>query len=210
MFEKDTYFTNPESSQEDFRVCVYCASSPHIDERFFRAAQQLGKLFAENNFTCIDGAGKAGLMGALNDSILAHGGNIIGVIPQFMVDSGWHHSNLTKTIVTETMHERKQTMAQLSNAIVALPGGVGTLEELLEIVTWKQLGLYKSPIVIANIDNYYSPLLEMFEKMIGENFMAAAYREMWQIAASPEEVVECLKKKTSWNFKLSKYDKKEL
>ncbi|MDR1517239.1 MAG: TIGR00730 family Rossman fold protein, partial [Dysgonamonadaceae bacterium] len=162
-------------------------------------------LLAENDFSCINGAGKAGLMGALNDSVLENGGSVTGIIPRFMVDSGWCHPKLTKTIVTETMHERKQTMSRLADAVVALPGGVGTMEELLEIITWKQLGLYRNPILITNINGYYAPLFELFDKMIAENFMAAAYRDMWQVADSPEEIIACLKKNEPWNPKWNKY-----
>ena len=209
MSKIENLHANPESSPGGFRVCVYCASSPHIDDVYFDAANQLGRLLAENGFSCVNGAGKSGLMGALNDSVLENGGCITGVIPRFMVDSGWCHSRLSETIVTETMHERKRAMAHLADAVVALPGGVGTMEELLEIITWKQLGLYGNPIVIANINNYYSPLLEMLDKIIDENFMAADYRDMWQVAGSPQEIIDCLRKKKPWNPEFSKYDKKE-
>ncbi len=151
--------TNPSLPTDDFGAVIYCASSSDIDAIYVDAATRLGELLAENNITCINGGGNLGLMGAIIDSILLHRGKVKGVIPKFMVDSGWGHQHLTEQIVTATMHERKQKMAELSNAAIAMPGGVGTLEELLEIITWKQLGLYKHPIIILNINNYSMTIL---------------------------------------------------
>ena len=115
---------------------------------------------------------------------------------------------LTEQIVTSTMHERKQKMADLSNAVIALPGGVGTLEELLEIITWKQLGLYKHPIVILNTNNYYSALLEMFDNMIEQNFMHERYRNMWTVVDTPEEAIAEISKETSTFSHLTKFEDK--
>ncbi|HBL34809.1 MAG TPA: TIGR00730 family Rossman fold protein [Porphyromonadaceae bacterium] len=193
-----------------FRVVVYCASSSYIDKRYTDAATRLGQLLAEKHITCITGAGKQGLMGAVNDAVLQHGGQAIGIIPRFMVDSGWCHSRLSELQVTETMHIRKSKMAGMSDAAIALPGGMGTLEELAELITWKQLGLYKNPIVILNIDGYYTPLLDFFEKMIREQFMPSLYRDLWFVATSPEEAVEVLQKIPAWDTSISKYPKKEL
>lgn len=191
-------------------VVVYCASSAHIEDTYFDAAKQLGKLLADNKITCITGAGRQGLMGALNDSVLENNGKVKGIIPQFMIDSGWCHHQLSELLVTESMHERKFLMAQHSDAAIALPGGLGTLEELAEILTWKQLGLYDKPIIILNIRGYYNPLLEMFEKMIDEKFLHQSYRKMWQVVYSPEEVIGCLQNFEAWNHSFTKYDKKEL
>lgn len=173
-------------------ICVYCASSANIDTIYIEAATQLGRLFAENKITCINGAGKQGLMGALNNSILQYGGKVLGIIPQFMVDNDWCHNALSETIVTETMHERKALMASKADAIIALPGGMGTLEELTEIITWHQIGLYKKRIIILNINGYYNPLLTFFDKMIDEKFMPAASRSAWQVVKSVEEVIKTL------------------
>src|SRR5690554_3567621 len=172
---------NSSFNTDEFGAVVYSASSDAIDKVYVDAATRLGELLAEKNITCINGGGNLGLMGAVIDSVLSHGGKVKGVIPKFMVDSGWSHQNLTEQIVTNTMHERKQKMAELSNAAIALPGGVGTLEELLEIITWKQLGLYKNPIIILNTNNYYSSLLKMFDNMIEQNFMHERYRDMWRV-----------------------------
>lgn len=176
----------------EYSVVVYCASSAQIGQCYIDAATLLGKLLAENGITCINGAGKQGLMGALNDAVLRHGGKVKGVIPRFMVDAGWGHDLLTETIVTGTLHERKAAMADHSDAVIALPGGVGTLEELAEIITWKQLGLYQHPIVLLNTNGYYNPLLAFFDQMIEEKFMKSESREMWQVASTPAEVIALL------------------
>ncbi len=173
-------------------VVVYCASSSLIDACYFDAAERLGELLAANGILCINGAGKEGLMGALNDSVLRHGGAVKGIIPQFMVDAGWCHDQLNETIITQTIHERKESMAESADAVIALPGGVGTLEELAEIITWKQLGLYDNPVIILNTNDYYQPLLSFFDKMMEAKFLNRANGDMWQVASTPEEAVGLL------------------
>jgi uncharacterized protein (TIGR00730 family) len=137
----------------------------------------------------INGAGSIGLMRTISDETLKAGGTVTGIIPRFMVDSGWCHNGLTELIRTETMHERKQMMANRSDAAIALPGGYGTLEELLEIITWRQLGLYKKTIIILNTNNYYDPLLEMFSRATCEKFIRAEQTHLWHVAETPEEVI---------------------
>lgn len=191
---------------EKREVVVYCASSANIASIYFDAASKLGELLAKNDISCINGAGKDGLMGALNNSVLKYGGRVKGIIPRFMVDAGWGHDHLTETTITETIHERKAVMAKSADAVIALPGGIGTLEELAEIITWKQLGLYLKPIIILNINNYYEPLLALLEKMISEKFMKEVYRDLWLVASSPEEAVELIRTATDWNIDCTKYD----
>ena len=147
-------------------VCVYSASSTKIPEIYFQAADELGRLLGERGLRVVNGAGNIGLMRAVSDATLAAGGTVTGVIPRFMVEQDWYHKGLTELIVTETMHERKQRMADLADAVIALPGGCGTFEELLEIITWKQLGLFTNPIVILNTDGYYDALLALFERAV--------------------------------------------
>ena len=156
-------------------VCVYSASSTKIDAVYFQAAETLGRLLAEHHIRLINGAGSIGLMCSVADAVLKNGGEVTGVIPRFMVEQNWHHTGLTELIEVGSMHERKQKMASLSDGIIALPGGCGTLEELLEIITWKQLGLYLNPIIILNTNRFFDPLLEMLEKAIDENFMQSEY-----------------------------------
>ncbi|MDR2969532.1 MAG: TIGR00730 family Rossman fold protein [Tannerellaceae bacterium] len=173
-------------------VCVYCASSTKIDPVYFEAADRLGRLLGKQGLKVINGAGSIGLMKAVSDSALKAGGTVTGVIPRFMVKENWHHPGLTELIEVETMHERKQKMADLSDAAIALPGGCGTLEELLEVITWKQLGLYLKPIVILNTNRYYDPLIDMLRRAIDEQFMRPQHQTMWAVADTPEEAVDMI------------------
>lgn len=186
-------------------VCVYCASSTKIDKEYFDAAEKLGKLLADKNIRLINGAGNIGLMRSVSDAVLSAGGKVTGVIPRFMVEQGWQHDNLTELIEVESMHERKQTMAGLSDAVIALPGGVGTLEELLEIITWKQLGLYLNPIVVLNVKGYFNPLLDMLEKAIGEQFMRRQHSEIWSVAHTPEDAIEAIYRMPVWDISIRKF-----
>ena len=186
-------------------VCVYCASSTQIDEKYFRAAKELGTLIAKKGLRLITGAGNMGLMCAVEDAVLAAGGKATGIIPTFMINEGWHHTGLSELIETQTMHERKQMMADMSDGVIALPGGCGTLEELLEIITWKQLGLYLNPIVILNIDGYYDHLLSQLRKAISENFMREIHGDIWKVATTPEEAIELLYTTPAWNGKMRGY-----
>ena len=186
-------------------VCVYSASSTKIAPIYFEAAQELGKLLARQRINLINGAGCLGLMCSISDAALAAGGTVTGVIPHFMVEQGWHHKGLTKLIETESMHERKKIMADLSDGVIALPGGCGTLEELLEIITWKQLGLYLKPIVILNINGFYNPLLEMLEHAIEENFMRQEHGHIWQVATTPQEALNLLYSTPLWSKDIRKF-----
>lgn len=186
-------------------VCVYCASSTQIDRKFFDAAEELGHLIAQHGLTLITGAGNLGLMNTIENAALEAGGKVTGVIPTFMVREGWHHTGLTQLIETPSMHERKQTMANLSDGIIALPGGCGTMEELLEIITWKQLGLYLNPIVILNIDGYYDALLAQLAKAVEENFMRAIHAGIWSVATTPEEAIELLLNTPKWDKNIRKF-----
>lgn len=153
----------------------------------------------------VNGAGNMGLMSAVSDSALAAGGKVTGVIPHFMAEQGWHHTGLSRLIVVKDMHERKKTMASLSDAVIALPGGCGTLEELLEVITWKQLGLYLKPIVLLNVCGYYDPLLEMFARAVKEHFMGSRHTDIWQVAATPQEAVELIHDTPQWDASLDKF-----
>lgn len=186
-------------------VCVYSASSTKIDKAYFEAAAQLGRLLAGKHIRLINGAGNIGLMRSVADAVLENGGEVTGVIPEFMIEQGWHHSGLTELVAVESMHERKKRMADLSDAVIALPGGCGTLEELLEIITWKQLGLYLNPIVILNINGFFDPLLHMLEKAIDENFMRRRHADIWHVARTPEEAVELIHTIPVWDSSIRKF-----
>lgn len=185
-------------------VCVYSASSTQIDRCYFEVAQQLGKLLGSKQIRLINGAGRQGLMRSVADATLAHGGEVTGVIPRFMMEQGWHHTGLTRLLEVESMHARKQLMADLSDAVIALPGGCGTLEELLEIITWKQLGLYLNPVVILNTNGFFDPLLAMLERAMEEQFMRRQHGAIWQVAHTPEEAVELIHTLPVWDASVRK------
>ena len=186
-------------------VCVYSASSTKIASVYFEAAEKLGSLLAKQHIRLINGAGSIGLMRSVADAVLENGGEVTGVIPHFMVEQNWHHTGLTELIEVTSMHERKQKMANLSDGIIALPGGCGTLEELLEIITWKQLGLYLDPIIIVNVGGFFDPLLEMLERAIEENFMRRQHGDIWKVARTPEEAVELLQTTPVWDASIRKF-----
>lgn len=186
-------------------VCIYCASSTQIDEKYFRAAEELGRLIAQKGLRLITGAGNQGLMNAIEEGALAAGGKVTGIIPTFMMEEGWHHTGLTELIETRTIHERKEMMAKLSDGVIALPGGCGTLEELLEIITWKQLSLYLNPIIILNIDGYYDHLLAQLRQAIDENFMRAIHGDIWKVATTPDEAIDLLFTTPVWNGRMRGY-----
>jgi uncharacterized protein (TIGR00730 family) len=181
------------------RVCVFAASSSRIDSAFLQAAGELGTVFAREGVHAVFGGGGIGLMGILADSMLAAGGKITGVIPGFMMDEGWGHAAVTDMIVTADMSERKKTIFAMSDAAVALPGGVGTLEELTEGITLKQLGQFNKPIIIVNVNGFYDHLIEFFEHMFRGNFIRLEHKDIWQIVTTAEEVVPAILNYTGWH-----------
>ena len=185
------------------RVAVYAASSSQVSCEYIDAAAELGRTLAAEGIEIVYGAGKVGLMGALADAALDAGGKVTGVIPQFMVDNGWCREKLTNLIVTPDMHTRKEKIVSLADATIALPGGVGTLEELMEIITWKQLGLYANPIVILNTRGYFNPLKEMLERAVEEKFMREIHRNLWSIADTPRQAADLIRN-TQWDTAISK------
>ena len=187
------------------KIAVYCASSTKIRPSFFEAAAAVGRLLAEKGVGVVTGAGRLGLMNTVQEAALQVGGNVTGVIPEFMVKEGWHHEGLTELIVTRDMHERKQTIADMSDGCIALPGGCGTLEELLEVITWKQLGLYLNPIVILNQDGYYDALLSQLQTAVEEHFMRDVHADIWCVATTPEEAVEQVLNTPQWDGTIRKF-----
>ena len=186
-------------------VCVYSASSTKIADCYFQAARELGELLGHHGIRLVNGAGNLGLMRACADACLEAGGQVTGVIPRFMVEQGWQHPGLTELIETEDMHTRKQTMARLSDSVIALPGGCGTLEELLEIITWKQLGLYLNPIVVLNTNGFYDPLLKMLDRAAEEHFMRPAHLDIWKVASTPTEAIDLLYSTPVWDKEIRKF-----
>lgn len=194
-------------TQQVKTVTVYGASSPNIDSGYMDAAKRLGQIFAQSGIRIVTGAGSTGLMAAVEDGALEAGGEAIGIIPTFMVREGWMHNSLTQVIETEDMHKRKELMAQMADAVVALPGGPGTFEELMEIVTWKMLALFDKPIVILNTNSYYEPLLNMLHKSAECGFMRSEFLNAWVVVDNPEDVLPAINSALEWNPGVDKYQK---
>ncbi len=185
-------------------ICVYCASSTKINQRYYDAAAEVGELIAHSGCRLVNGAGNMGLMRTCADAVLNNGGEAVGVIPQFMIDLDWHYADMSDLIVTHDMHDRKKKLAEMSDGCIALPGGCGTLEELMEIITWKQLGLYTKPVVILNIDGYYDSLLAMLQKAADEHFMRPEHLQLWTVATTPKEAVEQVLNTPEWDKRIAK------
>ena len=180
-------------------IAVYCASSNKVRASFVEAAETLGTIFASHGIRLIYGDGGIGLMAAVAKGVLDAGGEAVGVIPRFMVEQGWNNPRSTETIVTETMHERKALICDISDAMVALPGGIGTFEELLECLTWKQLGLHSNPVVILNTDGYYDRLLACIDLMVEEQMMRPIHKDMYVVVSTPEEVLPAILGGPQWD-----------
>lgn len=187
------------------RVSVFCASSAKVNSSYLKAASKLGQVLAEAGIAANYGGGAIGLMGSLADSMLSAGGSIRGIIPRFMVEQGWNHRELKDMLVVVDMHERKKRLAENIDAIIALPGGVGTLEELLEMITLKQLGQVLVPIIILNTNNFYDPFLELLERMVDEKFMREIHRDIWTVVDQPEEVLKAIDNAPNWDGSSIKY-----
>jgi len=180
-------------------VCVYCASSRTAHPEYREAAFRLGEALAEHSITVIYGGGGKGSMGALADGALSKGGRVIGILPRFMAELEWGHRGLSELKLVEDMRTRKHLMLTDAHAAVALPGGCGTLEELLEAITLKRLGLFLGPIVLVNTRGYFQPLLELLARAVDERFMDDRHPLMWQVVAQPEEVPEALERAPVWS-----------
>lgn len=185
-------------------VSVFCASSQKVDPVYFQDTSELGEILALNHIHVLYGGGAIGLMGCLADTMLNKGGKITGIIPQFMLEQGWGHSKV-EHIVVATMHERKKKLSENTDAIIALPGGVGTLEELLEMITLKQLGKLLIPIVILNTNGYFNPLFSLFEQMIKQHFMRDIHKDIWITINKPSEVLDAIRNAPEWDGSAIKY-----
>ena len=180
-------------------ICVYCASSRQCDPEYHDAAFRLGCVLAEHECSIVYGGGGAGSMGALADGALSKGGHVIGILPRFMQELEWGHSELPELRLVEDLRTRKHMMLSASQGVVALPGGSGTFEELLEAITLKRLGLYTHPIVLVDTRNYFAPLIELFERSVAERFMDERHLQMWQVVSVPEAVPAALEQAPEWS-----------
>lgn len=180
-------------------VTVYCASSTQVDEIYHAAAERLGRVLARNGMTLVYGAGGSGSMGRLADGALAEGGRVIGVIPGFMKELEWYHRGISEIIEVDDLHDRKRMLLDGADAVVALPGGSGTLDELVEAISLKRLGSFTGPIVMVNTNGFFDPCIEQLERCIEERFMHPKHREMWQVVGEPEDVLEAFAVAPPWS-----------
>jgi uncharacterized protein (TIGR00730 family) len=187
------------SSPAENAVCVYCASSRTSHPDYRAAAGRLGAVLAAEKLTVIYGGGAVGSMGALADGALAAGGRVIGILPRFMSELEWGHTGLSELQLVEDMRTRKHMMLTLSQAAIALPGGSGTLEELLEAITLKRLGLYLNPIILVNTRGFFTPLLRVLEQAVEEHFMDPRHLTMWQVVDNADEVPGALRRAPGWS-----------
>jgi uncharacterized protein (TIGR00730 family) len=180
-------------------ICVYCASSERTPPIYHDAAARLGRHLASEGFSIVYGGGAAGSMGRMAAAALAAGGRVTGVLPRFMEDLEWGHRSLSELRVVDDMHQRKRLMLELADGVVALPGGCGTFEELLEAITWKRLGLFLGPIAIVNVNGFYDSLAELLARSIAEGFMDPKHAAMWSMAGQPEDAAAALRSAPAWS-----------
>lgn len=189
---------------ENKQACVYCASSPLVDQKYFDAAEKIAQILVEEGYTTIYGGGSQGLMGALADKVLSLDGDIIGVIPGFMKEVEWDHPGVHHMVITEDMAERKKRFFVDTDVIIALPGGCGTLEELSEAISLKKLSQIKMPIIIFNQDGFYDDLIKLFERFINQKFMGENHRNLFNVISKPEDLRSALSNlKSQDNYQLT-------
>jgi len=187
------------------RICVYCASSSKVDKAYFDATEKLGLDMASRGITLVYGGGSNGLMGCIADTVLSNKGQAIGILPRFMDKVEWGHKGLTQLTLVKDMHERKKLLIKDIDGVVALPGGCGTLEELMEVITLKRLGKFTKPIIILNTNGFYDHLKSLLDKMIHEHFMRSEHGEIWQFVDLPEEVIPAIENSPKWDSSAIKF-----
>jgi uncharacterized protein (TIGR00730 family) len=180
------------------RVLVFCASSASCDPTYHAAAASLGHALASAGDTLVYGGGAVGSMGAMADAALAQGGSVVGVIPHFMRELEWAHAGLTELQLVEDMHERKREMLRRADAVVALPGGSGTFEELFEAITQKRLGFFSKPIIVFNQNGFYDPLFSLLKRSVEERFMNEKHLEIWHSVDNIHEVLPAIRAASEW------------
>jgi uncharacterized protein (TIGR00730 family) len=186
-------------------VCVYCASSSSCDPAHHAVARRVGELLAEDGRPVVYGGSRMGSMGAVADGALSRGGRVVGVLPRFLRDMELSHDGLTELHIVEDMRTRKHLMLSQAEAVVALPGGCGTFEELLEAITLKRLGIFLGPIVILNWRDYYAPLLALLESAIRERFMDARHRDIWSVVSDPDGILPTLAAAPPWSADMRRF-----
>jgi uncharacterized protein (TIGR00730 family) len=181
------------------RICVYCASSNKTPERYLEHARTFARILTDNRIDLVFGGSRSGIMGEMANEMIRLGGRTIGIMPRFMQEVEWHHEDLTEMITTETMAERKEAMITNVDAVVTFPGGCGTMEEFMETLSLKRLGLFDKPMIILNSHGFYDPLVELLEAMLKNHFLGPRHREMWTVVESPEKILPAIAGNTGWD-----------
>jgi uncharacterized protein (TIGR00730 family) len=181
------------------QVCVYCASSSGCPEVFLETAFETGRALAREGVTVRYGGGDGGLMGRVADGALAEGGRVVGVLPRFMQEREWAHLGLTELHLVETMHERKALMLEEADACVALPGGVGTFDELFEVLSWKRLGIWTGPIALLDVDGFWEPAVALLERAVQSGFLQERHRDLWHVVEGPGQLLGSLRSAPPWD-----------
>jgi uncharacterized protein (TIGR00730 family) len=174
------------------RICVYCGSNPGKSPEFLESARSLARELVQREICLVYGGASVGIMGEIADTVLAGGGEVIGVIPQALVDKEVSHAGLTELKIVDSMHERKEIMADISEGFIALPGGLGTIEEIFEVLTWAQLGFHKKPCALLNVKGYYDKLTQFLNHAVAEGFIANTHREMLLVEEEPHRLLEIM------------------
>jgi cytokinin riboside 5'-monophosphate phosphoribohydrolase len=203
-FDFDLPHVNPHHQKA---ICVFCSSSEVLENTYFEEAKKLGKLIAENGYNLVHGGGKIGLMGAISESVQLHGGKVTGVLPERLNIDGIASETDDEIIITKDMADRKTEMRKRADAFIALPGGFGTLEEIVEVITLKQLKYHSKPVVIINSNGFYDPIIQMFERFYQFSFAKADFKNIYFVAPSVEEAMKYILEykyvevKDKWFFK---------
>jgi uncharacterized protein (TIGR00730 family) len=174
------------------RICVYCGSNPGKSAEFLESARSLARALVQRDICLVYGGASVGIMGEIADNVLAGGGQVIGVIPQALADKEVSHAGLTELKIVDSMHERKAIMADISDGFIALPGGLGTFEEIFEVLTWAQLGFHKKPCALLNVKGYYDKLIQFLNHAVAEGFVANTHREMLLVQKEPHRLLKIM------------------
>lgn len=192
------------------RICVFCGSSPGARPEYLQAAEQLGHLMASRNIGLVYGGAKVGMMGKIADAVLEKGGEVIGIIPKGLVEKEVAHTGLADLRIVDSMHERKAMMATLSDGFIAMPGGLGTIEELFEVLTWSQIGIHDKPCGLLNVEGYYEKLMEFVQHTVEEEFVKNVHQDMMLMHEKPEDILQAFETykpptfdKAQWVLELS-------
>lgn len=181
------------------RICVYCASSNKTPDQYLEHGREFARILATNRIALVFGGSRSGIMGVMADEMIRHGGHTVGIMPRFMKEVEWNHEKLSEMITTETMAERKEAMITDVDAVVTFPGGCGTMEEFMETLSLKRLGLFPKPMIILNSFGFYNPLIDLLNAMLANHFLGPKHREMWAVVETPDQILPAIAASEGWD-----------